>query len=737
MGRPPGSKNRPRDAARPPGRPRGRPPGRPPGRPRRDSNSTVASVDPSEITYLDETAVLKPLASDDLDDSLWPIFVLTDAVVYRKTKDGKPGEIANACNVDLEGPFIIQGRLDIDLSNEEQAQARTSSLRLARVLIVHFTDDGLAVRDYTYKNAYIQISANVMYSIGWDLVAVWSAGKSGWYEILPAPKYQAMHDTVLEGITIYYLVQEVYEQARNKAGKGKRHKALQMPLEKLLLGVRTANSLRFDGTLTFTKYASRLGDGVTFSEAKERCQKHAPFLLAHFGKDPLRNADGDQIGRWNATSFYQWLTAENEDLCKKLAEAATKRPPEPEYIARQPSLQSVTTDSKSGPRDNDHKLLGASAVESNRAKRSRERATRLSQEADVEMKDAPKTKEPQRVETPIYPPVPVSFRPAPAAVPSAAAAAASMPSTPALQKVDDGAVFDPIQSFLELLEEILQEQGGDPRKVTHSTVHSKMYLKCSTQYGVCKEVSHYYAKQLAASLPSKWYNSPYFAWLKEERDKPWQPASGITADTVALQLKRRKKMDRGKPRPAGSNNVSTPTSSHVGKRLPTTPRTGALTLKRSRPDYSDDNDDNPASKHPKVSSDFDSYDEDDGSEDEGLDDSSEDATANPYPYSTTPIPLPKVPKETVPIVVRAEKIPTLSPTGPNGTWRCEEDGCDHIVRAAEEPEGKRLIEEHFQDHANRVEKINLALAEGTRGHLPIKSVPSFLLVPLLLVYVLS
>lgn len=77
-----------------------------------------------------------------------------------------------------------------------------------------------------------------MYSIGWDLVAVWSAGKSGWFEILPAPKYQAMHDSVLEGITVYYLVQEVYEQARIKAGKGKRHKALQMPIEKLLLGVR-------------------------------------------------------------------------------------------------------------------------------------------------------------------------------------------------------------------------------------------------------------------------------------------------------------------------------------------------------------------------------------------------------------------------------------------------------------------------------------------------------------------
>lgn len=435
----------------------------------------------------------------------------------------------------------------------------------------------------------------------------------------------------------------------------------------------------------------------------------------------MRDSDGAQFCRWSATLFYQWLTAENEDLCKKLAEAAIKRPAEPEPAARQASFQSDTPDPRSVPRDDVHAGLRAPRPESNRARRSRERATRLSQEAEVEMKDALATQEPQRVETPVHPPVPVSLRPAPVPVPSGAVA--QTPSTPALQKVDDVPPFDPIRAFLDLLEEILEEVGGDSRKVTQGTVHSKMYFKCSTQYGVCREVSQYYAKQLAASLPSKWYNSPYFAWLKEERDKPWAPVSGVTSDTVALQLKRRRKMDRGKPRTAGQDRVSTPASAYMGKRLPATPRTGGLTLKRTRPDYYDDgfDDDGRPSKNAKVSSDFDSQDEDD-SEDGGIDDSSDDAPAKPYPYSTTPIPVPRIPKETVPIVVRAEKVPTLSPTGPNGTWRCEEDGCDHIVRAADEPEAKRLIEEHFQEHTKRAEKINLALAEGTRGHLPIKSV---------------
>lgn len=105
---------------RPPGRPRGsgraRGPGRPPGRPRRYSDSTVASIDRTHVTYLQETSVLKSTKSTYSDD--WPIFELKDAVVYRKSKDGQL-VIANVCNVDLEGPFVIRGKLDIDVDQKD------------------------------------------------------------------------------------------------------------------------------------------------------------------------------------------------------------------------------------------------------------------------------------------------------------------------------------------------------------------------------------------------------------------------------------------------------------------------------------------------------------------------------------------------------------------------------------------------------------------------------------------
>lgn len=95
-----------------------------------------------------------------------------------------------------------------------------------------------AVQDYAQKAAYVEIPSSSMYSVGWvndtEEAVIWSAGKSGWFEICPASEYRAMYDTVCEGVTLYYLLQQIYEDARDRAGKGKRSKALLMPIEELL-----------------------------------------------------------------------------------------------------------------------------------------------------------------------------------------------------------------------------------------------------------------------------------------------------------------------------------------------------------------------------------------------------------------------------------------------------------------------------------------------------------------------
>lgn len=96
------------------------------------------------------------------------------------------------------------------------------------------------MRNYSYRAAYIEIPLSHSYSIGYGpWPAVWASGKAGWYEINPAPEYEAMYESVCEGITLYYKIMDAYQDQWNKLQKGKRHKAYQMPIETLLFKVRT------------------------------------------------------------------------------------------------------------------------------------------------------------------------------------------------------------------------------------------------------------------------------------------------------------------------------------------------------------------------------------------------------------------------------------------------------------------------------------------------------------------
>lgn len=338
---------------------------------------------------------------------------------------------------------------------------------------------------------------------------------------------------------------------------------------------------------------------------------------------------------------------------------------------------------------------------------------------DVQMEDAEPIQLTQlpRVITPILPP-------RPGQIPSAPRAAPFTPPVPSTSTAAVGTQSeDPVRFLLELFEEILSENAGDVTKVREGTIHSRMYLKCSIKdYGAAREVTHYYAKRLVASLNPKWYDSPFFQWLKARRDEPWVP-NLLREEQILGQCVRRKKASNqnqprasvaGKhfpagPRPSGKNAVLRPGGS--SKR----PFSAAEEYEDDDDDDEDDDDDGRPFKIARTSSD-----EEEDSDDEEEIDMGSDNTPSAIPYSTTPIPVPVIPKETVRVVVRTEKIPSMSPGGVNGTWKCEEEGCGFIVRAAHTSEGEDLVSEHFKEHTARADKINLALAEGTRGHLPIK-----------------
>jgi len=136
-----------------------------------------------------------------MHDSEWPTYVLEDAVIYRSDKK----TLANPLFVHLEGPLIVRGRVEVDSDNQQNF-----------------------IRAYP-KPTYIEISQSEKYSIGFGPCTLWVAGLGGWFEIVPAPKYEAMYSQIREAITLYYQILGVYEQYEEKRKKRAKQKQKALP----------------------------------------------------------------------------------------------------------------------------------------------------------------------------------------------------------------------------------------------------------------------------------------------------------------------------------------------------------------------------------------------------------------------------------------------------------------------------------------------------------------------------
>jgi len=314
------------------------------------------------------------------------------------------------------------------------------------------------------------------------------------------------------------------------------------------------------------------------------------------------------------------------------------------------------------------------------------------------------------------------------------------PSSPAPPK-------DPVGFLLKLFDEI-EVEAGNPANIKPSTVHTKIYFKCTLKkYKCANDITGYYAKSLMQRLPPQWQGTPYFNWLKQVSKRPFQPEV-LTVEEIPHKLIRRKKsavrpsLGVGESsavpqRRLGSfvngsgSSTSPPRARDAGKHLEPpmigrrsgkgpTLRLASGSKKRPASDLDDGDEHDHRGKRTSRSHSFASGYDDDSSEPEASsddEDSDEEASAG---------------ADAVRIVIRAENIPSTSPTGPNGTWTCAEPGCGYVVRNADEEEGQDTIAAHFRVHQSAA-KIDLAQTEGTRGHLPIEYVStcriSFSLIP--------
>ncbi len=342
---------------------------------------------------------------------------------------------------------------------------------------------------------------------------------------------------------------------------------------------------------------------------------------------------------------------------------------------------------------------------------------------------------PKMTESPV--PLPEKYRqftqPRPSLPPSVETPKSTQKDTSAA----DAGSESPVDRLLAVLQEIAAETNN-LQKSQPSTIHSKVYFKCKiTQYGNTKFVLSYYAKDLLPHLGAQWKGVPFYNWLRDVAAQPWTPSETLKAEDVPSQTIRRTKTVpkqasvakpatqlpptislKGRPKSAIPDESEDESEEHdappmrsrrsgknAGLRLISTSQ------KRPHPDPNQGNGSHRGRKSAKFSH---PASEDDDQPDDTEDTNDEDLSGEPAVGSRLPLP-----EGAVRVVIHAERIPTSSPSGPDGTWTCDQEGCTYVVRSAGEHEAQELIQAHFRDHTAQAEKINLAVKES-RGHMPIK-----------------
>jgi hypothetical protein len=243
-----------------------------------------------------------------------------------------------------------------------------------------------------------------------------------------------------------------------------------------------------------------------------------------------------------------------------------------------------------------------------------------------------------------------------------------------------------------------------------------------------EELLHYFAPALLKALDaSKWDGNDFYPWLVELSKTPFNPISMSINDFPYALVPREKttrpsasamsatSTRRNTAAAAGPSardedednsmdEASTPGAQGRGKGVKTPGRPGKSSLRlvtssKKRLHSEIDPDSDAESPNAKKSHYF----------SEG-DDSMEDARTSQMLGEDT--------LEPVKIVIRADRIPSTAPKGPHDTWTCDHDDCHYIVRGHDAGKCQERIRQHFEEHEQQSERVQLAMDES-QGHLPI------------------
>ncbi|KAI0381873.1 hypothetical protein F5Y04DRAFT_254546 [Hypomontagnella monticulosa] len=679
------------------------------------SNSTVETVDENSIQYYTEESVLKSASSRAHPDD-WPCFLLNDATIYHKD-----GTLANLLHVELEGPLIVRGRLEIEKDQEKY----------------------LVDRNIRGHSPWIQIQNSLSFSIGLKedglpMPVLWASGGAGWYEIVPSDTYKNIHDIMFQGISLHYAILDEYEAALKKLHEKKKNK------NKLLSDVK----LPLDDVLF--KYAVTVGDGITLPEAHQRVRDQAIFLLSHFPKD---------------TQFYGWLAKEFPDTTQALAskessESQTSKPSVLVAIPYSPLVKSDSLEASEGRKRGRPSLrqsasrslrssepvlaeatespgdLQSLGVKSAKAKGKSPMKIRSESTHDSDMMniDGPDKHRGFGTDHDLDKELQTFVNPD---IPHKDLQEQRKPGTTALSEASSS-VYVVVEALHDIRAESLAlwnegKEKKHPNELSPKAWCNKLWREVSIkQARALTEVCEYYAQDLVELLGQEWHNTPFYQWLKESVGT--EPTfEDITEEEIKSLVRRKKNPRHARDeapvsmairQPGATGEKQTPRRGRpAGKVAGLRPSTGSKKRYRQEPDFEGDEMEldedgvlRKASKRSRYSID----DEQDETNDTGSSSSSDEDEYVPD-------------SDTFPtrIAIRAEKLPSTTPNGPNQTWVCEEPDCEYVVRAADEEEGQALISQHFEEHErdaqeeakqnalNRTSLMDLAVQESEKGHLPI------------------
>ncbi|KAI1332023.1 hypothetical protein F5Y16DRAFT_358338 [Xylariaceae sp. FL0255] len=655
------------------------------GRGRRaTSTSTVATIDQANVTYYTESSVLKPINPNENSDD-WPCFLLSEAAVYHRD-----GTLANQLHADMEGPTVVRGKLEVEEDNKRY----------------------LVNRNMKSEPLWIQIETSHNFSIGYNdesLPIVWASGLAGWFEINPSRAYLSMCNTMFEGVHLHDCIQSEHDAALEKLRRAKKKKK----------GAINLDDTSLDEVLF--KYSLRSGDGLTLPDAYDRLHSQAIFLLSHLSQDAM---------------VYKYLAQRSPDIVRKLAANRAKdsklivdSTPCPlkacDYSQRSKSRSLEIDNKKKKPIGRPKKIRpgDSSDIEmadrAGRARRGRSSgsAKLLSSQDDIIMIDSDSDNKAN-----------LKSQPMKAIKSSDITTSQSQEITPlAAACVIVDALHDVREQMLENYNE--GKVKKHPNDIAAKGWQTKTYLECNIKhYNSVHDIFLYHAANLVQLLGPEWHDTMIYQWAQENASKP--PIFDNISEAEILQVVRRvKKTDKSR-----ATNGSSPrrTSEHAFKQTPQSnrpsgkaaglrPSTGGKKRLRHQIDFGDEMDlDEDGSfkkiKKPRYFPDEEEEDDEAADQDEEVTSEEEDEET----ADTSAVPL-------TPLVIRAERLPQTQPQGHNQTWICEEPDCGYVVRAAHEEAGQNLISAHFEEHekdARNVEetamdRVNLAVQEGTRGHMPI------------------